>query len=196
MLRLADGAEVERYMGPYAARIDTPAAEDQLALSALPLRAADEEGRLAPVDLGLEFTASGRVPANPLVDARLPQRLEDGISVGSEGVRVSPGSGGGIAREELAAGKVFYPEVGRDTDWAVGAVPTGAEVLLQLRSAEAPESHVLDIDRPDGANLRASADGASRFVGARMCSLGCCRRRQRMRWVGRYRCPTRWVAAR
>ena len=59
--------------------------------------------------------------------------------------------------------RVFFPEVGRDTDaWVVPTV-AGVEVFHQLRSAESPGEVELGFELPVGASLR-KADGG--FSGA------------------------------
>ena len=158
-LELPVGGEVEQYLGDHAARIELGDGEQELALSALPLRVDS-----APVDLGLEREGTQLVPANPVVDITVPRQLADGATIGDDGLRLAPTSGSATASAELTDNKAFYAEVARDTDWLVGPVPTGAEFLLQLRSPESPERHAVKVSLPSGAILRATSDGGVEVI--------------------------------
>lgn len=156
-LVLEPGAEVERYFGANAARIDSPGSRpDVVALSALPLRTEDGARHLRPVDLTLDQIGDSFAPENPLVDVTIPKRLSDGVEVGSSGVAVASAASTDAA---LTDNKAFYANVTQDTDWVVGPVATGIEFLVQLRSPEAGERHVLDFELPTGAVLLGAPDG-------------------------------------
>ncbi len=160
-LALPPGGEIERYLGDHAARIGVPDGPDQIALSALPLRTRDEEGRLAPVDLALETDGDALKPANPLVDVSVPERLDDGVEIGDEGLEVYLGERGSAAAaaRELSGNKAVFVEAAEAADWLVGPVPTGVEALLQIRGADAAERHELVFELPEATRLEKTADG-------------------------------------
>jgi RHS repeat-associated protein len=163
-LELPPGGEVEQYIGDHAARVELADGGQQLALSALPLRVETATGEPAPVDLSLEHDGTELVPENPVVDVSVPHELEAGAAIGDDGLRLAPATGSATASAQLTDNKAFYAEVAHDTDWLVGPVPTGAEFLLQLRSAESPERHAVEVSLPAGASLRAAADGGVEVV--------------------------------
>jgi len=54
----------------------------------------------------------------------IPQRLEDGVAVGSQGVKLYvDGSSAADSVGTVADDKVFYPDVANDTDALIGADP-------------------------------------------------------------------------
>jgi len=155
---LVNGERVAAYLGDLAARIDTgPGRRDALVESVLPLRSRDEAGSLRPVDLDLENRGGYFASDNPLVRARLNQRLEAGITLDDIGVSVVPqNAGAGGPSALLVSGKAFYANVATDSDFFVKPIPAGLETYWQLRSADSPEVLTLDFNLPAGVSLRTS----------------------------------------
>lgn len=126
-----------------------------------PIRTLDDDGKKRMVDLSLEQTAEGFVPANAVADVQLPARLdgEEGIDVGS--VSIVPE---GAAEGQLAGGpsdRVIYPNAQMDTDVVITPIDTGVEVFWQLRSPRSPEELTLDLHLPEGALVQEAGDGSA-----------------------------------
>ncbi len=149
---------------PIADGAETPL----LALSDTPLRARSESGAKKPLDLTLDEGPGGFEATNPLVPVAASSDAAAGFSIGSgaEKVDVAPAQAaqGASSASRLGDVGVFYPDVASDTDMIVSAIPAGAEVFTQIRSAAAPERFVLDVDVPPGAELRAGAEGSAEIV--------------------------------
>lgn len=150
------GGEPTRFVGDSAAKVVRDG-ERLLVDSSIPLRAGGEL-----VDLDLAADGSGWSPVNPLVPARLPKSLSDGISVGD--FEVSLAGAADSAGVRVGDRRVLYHEVARDTDLVAFPVAQGVEVAPLLRSAEAPGSQTLRVAVPGGAALRATRSGGAAIV--------------------------------
>jgi hypothetical protein len=120
--------------------------------SQLPLEVADaNKGRRVPVDLDLHAVDDRFEPQAGLVpltlDAGEPHAVigKDQIGVGVPAVSSAPGV--------LSNGRAFYGDIAADTDAAFQPLPTGLELFMQLRSADAPERLTVDFDLPEGASI-------------------------------------------
>lgn len=146
-----------------SARIDPPGPDDsQLVVSSMPLR--NEDGQI--VSGQLEAGEDGFGPEAPLANVELPGRANGQIALtdvdvefGFDGAAASAGSLVDIA-EGSGKEMVFYPNTQTDTDTAISYNLTGLETFHYLRSADSPESFVINYNLPDGASLQASGDGA------------------------------------
>lgn len=100
---------------------------DRLVDSQVPLRAVDPDsgGAVQPTDLDLVPSGGGLEPKTGLVDVQLPLAAQDGVKVGP--ARVVPNGEGSL--ERVTAETAAYPNIGRDTDLAVTATPTGLETF-------------------------------------------------------------------
>jgi len=97
-------------------------------------------------------------PAAPVVPTAIPKSLSDGISIGRQGVRLSldTASGQGSGQTGVPTGRrVFYGDGAGGDDTDVLAEPTGlgAELTLQLRSANSPQDFMLNLSLPAGVTL-------------------------------------------
>jgi len=133
--------------------------------STVPLRTEDSSGREEAVDLGLERTEGELQPANPLVEVGIPNELGEGIEVAESGVRIELGGAPAerspsVIDQSVAA----YPEVARDTSFAVAPSPTGLETMTLLQSSDAPRSETVHLDLPNGDSLRATSEGGAEVV--------------------------------
>jgi len=142
-----------------------PAAEpgqSYLLESTTPLRTEGPTGQMEPVDLGLEGVLGDLRPANPLIEVEIPAQLGEGITLPETGVKIeledAPADRSPSTLGETVA---FYPNVARDTDFAVSPTPRGVETVTQVRSAEAPRTQTLAVQLPAGAELEETADGGA-----------------------------------
>jgi streptogramin lyase len=134
----------------------------RLLFSTLPLVADGAPGEGEAVDLTLQADEEGLVPDSPLVDVEIPHELEEGIGLPGPDVRISLATDAGDREPSTIADSVAaYPNVARDTDFAVAPTPTGVETLTQLRSPESPRTQVFHLSLPPDAVLSASPDGGA-----------------------------------
>ncbi|MDQ3933837.1 MAG: hypothetical protein M3340_04315, partial [Actinomycetota bacterium] len=161
LLQLHDGEKVKRYLGDHAALVDVPGQSSSVLVeSMLPLRAEDEGGDLAPVDLDLTERGTGFEPRNPLSEvsfSRSPRSALNMPGLGTVGLRTNAAADGFRVRNE-----VFYGEAETDTDMWVKPAPGGAALAFQLRSDASPERLPLDLDLPGDVELE--RDGRSGAV--------------------------------
>lgn len=157
--RLFDGSEpaaglrvVDQRGGGTALVQDTKTGKRALLQSTLPLQAKRPDGSLGPIDLSLLSTARGVGPTNSpapfLIDPLSAAKVTfpgKGVSVSVRGDRHSV---------QLASDRAFFANVLTDTDVSVTPLPDGAEVSVLVRSAQAPERFVLDVQLPEGARVR------------------------------------------
>ncbi len=168
-LDLAPDQAVDEYLGRYTALVtddDAPiyvepgeVNTNSLVESALPLRA-PEGGTQRPLDAELEQQGDHFEADNSVVNAEIPAELEEGVEIPNADVTVTP-TGTDQADAVPVADKVFYPNAAEDTDYMIAPTATGAEIFIQLRSEESPESFPIDLDMPDGATLQATDDGGA-----------------------------------
>jgi hypothetical protein len=149
--------------GKEAAEEEAEKANGPLLLeSTVPLRTENEAGQDRVVDLGLKHDEGELQPTNPLVEVGIPDELGDGIELPGASLELETGA----ATQErapsiLGENVAFYPNVARDTDFAVATTPTGIETFTQIRSADAPESQTLHLNLEDGAVLEAASEGGA-----------------------------------
>jgi RHS repeat-associated protein len=122
-----------------------------------PVRAVDDDGEKRPIDLSLERTDGGFVPANAAAEVELPEVLSDGVGVGP--VAVVPAGEGEGKLSGRDGDRVTYANALTDTDFVVTPMETGVEVFWQLRSPRAPEELTLDLRLPEGAIAQEARDG-------------------------------------
>jgi hypothetical protein len=160
---LEEGEHVKQYLADDRwAKVDHSDGEPATFVrSDVPMRAQDESGDPAPVDLDLEATQEGFAPRNPLVGVRVAEDAGNGVTLERSGVTLAPvGPGTAEAEAQVVAGKrVFWADVAADTDYFVTATPGGAESFVQVRSDQAPEQFSLRIGVPEDARLRDAGPG-------------------------------------
>jgi streptogramin lyase len=162
--RFLSDATLEHPLGETSAAV-TSDGRKQLMEGTLPVRAPNDEGDLAKIDLTLEGTAEGYEPVNPLVDVTIPESSAEGVEVGDAGLQIS--QIGAPAEESIGRPfgdmNVFYPEVATDTDLLVSPIEAGVELFEQLRSESSPEDLRFHVDLPEGSSLL-SNDGGAKVV--------------------------------
>ena len=154
-------------------RIDSPTealatvdGETVLLESEVPLRTAEEDGELHKVELGLEETAGGYEPANPLVDVSLPGTAAESIGIGDEGLAVTPVGTGDVPASEFGEEDLFLPAAREDTSFLLSPIAGGLELSAMLASRNSPQQLAFDVDLPQGAALRANETGGAEVVDA------------------------------
>jgi hypothetical protein len=145
---------------------EAPSAEERgkafLLESTTPLRTESPSGDLEPVDLGLEGVFGTLHPANPLIEVAIPSQLGEGIELPEAGVQIElEGAPAERSPSTLGETVAFYPNVAKDTDFAVAPTPAGVETLTQVRSAEAPRRQTLNLQLPAGAVLEETPEGGA-----------------------------------
>lgn len=151
-LRLGKNEKVVDYLNTFNAAVDTPEGR-QVAVSTTPLRARDENDKLAAVDLTLEQKASAFVAANSSVDLSIGRSAGSAVRLARAGVSVTPVVDSDVAYEH-GYGRLWGENVAEDTDQIVQPTTLGAELFWQLRSATSPEQLRLRFSVPDGAQVQ------------------------------------------
>jgi hypothetical protein len=162
--------EVDEYLDRYTARIIDAGADEVyqpsdgpnpnlLVESTIPMQA-PEGGDLEPLDSDLEQVGDHFEADNPVVDSEISADLEEGVELPASDVTVAPAETAPTDPEPVAD-KVFYPNADTDSDYLIAPTATGAEIFLQLRSADSPESFPLDLDIPASATIETTPDGGA-----------------------------------
>jgi hypothetical protein len=135
-----------------------------LAVSTTPMRVPGENGRLAPIDLGLTLEGGSWSTTNGQVELQIPTSSAGTFEVGPLAFDLALPGEQPSSSSSLGDSARFYPEVGPDTDMALSATSEGAEVFFSLRSPASPETQTLQMDIPAGAQLTETATGSFEVV--------------------------------
>ncbi len=163
--RVVSEVEIDEPLGEYGAVVAAPGGGNAILESPVPVESELGGGANAPVSLELEEVQGGFAPENPLSKVQLPGTANGAIQLES-GVAVDlPGSGNQEA-EMLGTKNLFYPETQTTTDTLAAPISRGVEVFEQLRSPESPEQFQFDLNLPEGATLKPSAEGGAEVVSA------------------------------
>jgi YD repeat-containing protein len=154
-------------------RIDSPTealvtldGEKVLLESEVPLRAPEEDGGLHKVELGLEETAAGYEPTNPLVDLTLPDSAQDPIVIGDEGLTITPAGTAATAATPIGDEDLLLAGSHEDTSLLLSPIAGGLELSAMLASRNSPQQLAFDVALPQGASLLASESGGAEVVDA------------------------------
>ena len=132
---------------------------DGVVVSALPMRDANPQGVVAPVDLSLTDVGATLEPVNSLVGLRVHENLAGGVELGATGITLVP-SDAVVASSGVEQGAVaFFANAGTDTDFVVKPVPSGFESFSTLRSSDSPTELAYHFVTPAGVSSGLSADG-------------------------------------
>lgn len=162
--RALSDAHLDQVLGPDTALV-TVGGNTMLVEGTIPVRAPDNEGDLAKVDLDLQHEAEGYVPENPITEVTLPDDASEPVSIGGEGFAISAVlSGSSSPAHPLEGEDVQYFETQKDSDLIVSPLAAGAELFSLLRSAESPEELRFEVTLPAGSELRADGEGGAEVV--------------------------------
>jgi hypothetical protein len=155
--RLRSGERVERYLSDDTFSVKQPDGKSVVVRSLQPLTYEDG-GRRVAVETGLAADGSSLRAEHTPAQARIAKSARGGVELPRSDIAFRLVGAEGEA--ELDGDKAFFADAlgGEDLDLAVAALPTGAAVLLQLRSQEAPEQAELAFTLPPGAALRLTRD--------------------------------------
>lgn len=160
MAPLFDGADPEPGMkvidqrGDGAALVqDVKTGKRTLVESNLPLQA-DDRGTMAPVDLSLETAGGDLRSDNALVPLSIERKGSADVTFTEAGFSAEVAGGAKDRTVQRAGDRSFFAELRTDTDAVVVPTAKGAELGVILRSGEASERQVLDLDLPAGATVR------------------------------------------
>jgi hypothetical protein len=156
---LGPRSRVQRYLGDHRAIVRTPSGRHAMVFSTTPLRAADGRRGRAPVDLALTRRGRYFVPKSAPVPAALPARLGDGARLLHSGVGITPVTRSPDSPARQVAGRLFYPNVDRDTDQVIEPRPAGLESYVLLRSPASPEHVAFQLTLPPRATAQRRSDG-------------------------------------
>ena len=163
------GGHVERYLSDDAARISLPGGKHAVALSSVPIATKTSSHAYGSLNLALDETRGGFVPASAAVPVRIARSLSAGVTLPSTGVSLTPVETSGKPLQGSGtmdgSAAVLYANVQRDTDIAVKATASGFETDSLLRSPESPQQLSFRVGLPAGATLAPiKGSGASRVV--------------------------------
>lgn len=159
-LKLGDGDQLMGYLGPNTAKVKAKKGGVQIVDSQLPLRARPRDGGpIEPVSFDMLAGATSFRPANPLVETIINKDLDEGIAFPEQDFAIRP-TGASSTDEPMRVGdKVLFTNLVTDTDLFVIPTPTGAETVLQVRSADAPDRSALQLMLGAGQTVRPVGQG-------------------------------------
>lgn len=150
----AEGVKIKRRLGDSAAIIEDERSNERMLMrSTQPLMVEGADGSKEPLDLTLTDRGDQFAPEAAEVPVRIADAPEAEITLPEADFSVrlaAPLNADPTVQDD----RVFYANTHTDTDAVVMPGTFGAELFLQMRSAESPERYVLDITVPEGATLR------------------------------------------
>lgn len=158
--RLFDGAEpapglkVVKQQAPGTALVQDESGTKLLLSSSTALQARAPDGQMAPIDLSLLEGAQSYTTANSNADLRIYKRAADGVKFGGLGFSIAPQTTADTTTGADEDGRIYYQDVAEDTGFVVVPREAGSELGWLILSPAAPERFVLDVDLPDGGQLR------------------------------------------
>jgi tripartite motif-containing protein 71 len=161
--RVLSDADLIREQDETAATVSDEG-ERYLLDSALPVRAEDDEGDMAKVDLSLASSPEGFETENAISDVVAPLFADEPTEVGDQGFAISQAEAEDSTARRFGDMNLFYPDVLPDTDLMVSPTGTGVEVFDLLRSKESPEDFRFVVDLPSGSVLRPGEWGGAEVV--------------------------------
>ena len=164
--QLPEGQHVTGIIGADVEQVDLGRGNEGVVESLQPFATESVPGHWSPVDLGVSEVGGSFRVANPVVGLGIPKQLQDGVSLSSVGVSLTPVDGAGAvagsAEGQLDGSVVFYSGVGvgSDVDELVKPTTTGFSEDAVLRSQLSPERLFYRVGMPVGASLEAAHDGS------------------------------------
>lgn len=151
-----EGGKIESYQGDTVARVQEASGKRHVVVSTRPLRAEQEDGSVAPVDIELTKQGKDFKPRNAPFELDLGGDAREGFALGAdEASQVSVVPLGAAKSTGVETGdKLFYANTYTDTDSLLMPTIDGIETFEQLRSSEAPEEFTYRLDLPEGAFAR------------------------------------------
>jgi len=159
---------VQRYLGPQAAVVKLRGGKRALVRSLLPLTAGKGR-RSAPLDTTLSSSNGAWRPRRALNSYTIAGESRPGpmVSFARSGIDVSLATSVPLSSSEGArqGASLVYPNVARDADAVLKAMPAGVQVAFAIRSPASPQSYRLKLALRDGDLLRAAVPGAKDATG-------------------------------
>jgi streptogramin lyase len=163
---------IEKPLGTYAAVVGNGQGEDRsLVESSAPVESELGGEGEQPVDLTLESSGGGFVPANPITTLELPGSAQGAIELGEE-VKVGLPASDDHEAVPLGEENLFIPETETSTDTLLSPIADGVEISEQLRSEKSPEDFPFDLELPQGARMKSSGHGGAEIVSVTGAKLG------------------------
>ncbi len=154
---LPEGQHATGFPSDYAMSVSLPEGKHGVVASTVPIAVETSPGQRVPVNLSLAEAGSAFEPKTPAVGVRIPKRLEDGVSLGSTGVSLTPvdAAGSPLSGSEgrVDGASVFYANTLTDADIMVKPTTAGFEADTLLRSVESPRQLSFRVGLPAGASL-------------------------------------------
>ncbi len=170
--RVLTHLDIENRLGTYAAIVGNGHGEERsLVESSVPVESSLGGEGEKPVDLNLERSGAGFVPANPITQLELPGTAQDSIELGEE-LKVGLPATGDHEAIPLGEENLFIPETETSTDTLLSPIADGVEISEQLRSEESPEVFSFNLELPHGAQVTPSGRGGAEIVSAAGALLG------------------------
>ena len=158
-MSIAQSATVVRYLNSHSALVKG-AHGLEVESSSAPLTVSGSAKAAQPVDLRLRTRADAAEPVTPLKKTAIALNSVNGVSVGSDGLRISPVAVASVPGSLVGGQSVLWSGVATDTDMAATPTLAGAELFALLRSPSSPETLRYRLTLPAGARLVAAEGDA------------------------------------
>ncbi len=163
--QLPEGQHVTDIIDAHAAQVSLARGGHAVVESMEPFAMKSSPEKWAPINLSVEEVGGAFRVAHPAVGIGIPKRLQNGVSLASSGVSLTPvdASGTAVSGEGHVDGSVvFYGGVGvgSDVDEVVKPEASGFSEDAVLRSDASPSQLLYRVGLPEGASLIEAKDGS------------------------------------
>jgi YD repeat-containing protein len=153
---LMEGQRITGFVNADVAQVDLGEGQHGVIESLTPMAIASSDG-WSPVNLSLSESDGAFLPANPLVDLRVPTKVSDGIQLPEQGLSLTPiddaGSPLGGSEGVVVGADAFYANTQLDTDTVIKPTTLGFDAIALLRSSASPQQLDYRVGLPEGASL-------------------------------------------
>ena len=163
--QLPEGQHVTNIIDENSAQVSLAQGGHAVLESMEPIATKSSPGKWAPINLSVEEVEGAFRVAHPAVGISIPKRLQQGVSLASSGVSLTPVDASGTAaggEGHVDGSVVFYGgvDLGSDLDIVVKPEAGGFSEDAVLRAASSPGQLFYRVGLPKGASLVEAKDGS------------------------------------
>jgi streptogramin lyase len=163
------GTTITSFLTDNAAQVDLGNGERGIIESVAPMAIEGSSGQHTPVNLSPQSVGSAYEPQTPVTSVRIAKRLNEGVTLTSIGVSLTPvdaqGAPLGGSEGVVDGAAVFYGGTGTDSDTVIKPTIGGFEADTLLRAVDSPNQLYFRVGLPTGASLvQEAGSGALRIV--------------------------------
>ncbi len=168
---LPPGGKIVRYADDHAAELSLPGGQKGVVESIRPIAVSTGAGPL-PIELQLKEVGGGFVSARSDIGLAIPKHLEEGVSLASAGVSLTPvdsadtplNASAGTLDGVAASWRMSGTGGAQDLESIAKATSTGFDLTTMLLSERSPGTLYFRVGAPEGSRLAQDGEGSMGIV--------------------------------